>query len=48
MAVGIQRAKVRLPDGETLVSRGSFTDVFQKKNDGWKLWLAHSTELATQ
>ncbi len=41
VAAGIQRAQVRLPDGETLVSRGSFTDVFQKKNGSWKLWLAH-------
>ena len=45
VAVGIQRAQVRMPSGETLVSRGSFTDVFQKKNGSWKLWLAHSTEL---
>ncbi len=45
VAVGIQRAQVRLPNGETLVSRGSFTDVFQKKDGSWKLWLAHSTEL---
>ena len=48
VAVGIQRAKVRLPGGETLVSRGSFTDVFRNKGGSWKLWLAHSTELAPE
>ena len=48
VAAGIQRAGVLLPDGTKLVSRGSFTDVFQRKNDGWKLWLAHSTEFPAE
>jgi ketosteroid isomerase-like protein len=44
VAVGIQRARGRLPDGVEFLSIGAFTDVFRRTDDGWRLWLAYSVE----
>ena len=45
VAVGVQRAKGHLPDGQEFVSVGAFTDVFRHRDGRWHLWLAHSIEL---
>lgn len=45
VVVGLQRAEVRMPDGELLVSRGGFTDVFTRHGDVWRIRLAHSVDL---
>jgi len=45
VAVGVQRARGHLPDGQEFVSVGAFTDVFRHRDGRWHLWLAHSIEL---
>lgn len=42
---GIQRAEVALGEGERVVSRGAFTDVFVATERGWRIRLARSMEL---
>jgi hypothetical protein len=42
---GIQRAEVALGDGERVVSRGAFTDVFVSTENGWRIRLARSMDL---
>ena len=42
---GIQRAEVSLGEGERVVSRGAFTDVFVATDGAWKIRLARSMEL---
>ena len=42
---GIQRAEIALGDGERVVSRGAFTDVFVPTEGGWRIRLARSMEL---
>lgn len=42
---GVQRAEVALGAGESVVSRGAFTDVFVATPSGWRIRLARSVEL---
>jgi hypothetical protein len=42
---GIQRAEVALGEGDRVVSRGAFTDVFVATKAGWRIRLARSMEL---
>jgi ketosteroid isomerase-like protein len=44
---GVQRAEVDLGAGESVVSRGAFTDVFVATPSGWRIRLARSVELDT-
>lgn len=46
VVVGIQSAEVRLDNGQSASSTGSFTDVFRRVDGRWRLWLAHSTDLS--
>ena len=43
---GVQRARVRLVDGQVVEGRTAFTDVFVRAADAWRLRLATSAELA--
>lgn len=45
VAAGIQRAEVRLPTGETIISRTAFTDLFIRRGDKWRIRLAQSVDL---
>ncbi|MGE0043923.1 MAG: nuclear transport factor 2 family protein [Vicinamibacterales bacterium] len=45
IATGIQAAAVRLPDGQTLMSKGSFTDVYAERDGDMKLIYAAGTSL---
>ncbi|MGE3278108.1 MAG: nuclear transport factor 2 family protein [Vicinamibacterales bacterium] len=45
IATGIQAAAVRLPDGQTLMSRGSFSDVFVERDGDMTLIYAAGTSL---
>lgn len=45
IVVGIQRAEVRLPTGETVVSRTAFTDLFMRRGDQWRIRVAQSADL---
>jgi Domain of unknown function (DUF4440) len=42
---GIQRSEVALGDGERVVSRSVFTDVFVRTEKGWRIRLARSMVL---
>jgi hypothetical protein len=42
---GVQRAEVSLGDGERVVSRSAFTDVFVATEKGWRIRLARSMDL---
>jgi len=42
---GVQRAEVALTDGEPVVSRSAFTDVFVPTERGWRIRVARSVEL---
>lgn len=42
---GVQRAEVDLGPGESVVSRGAFTDVFVATPSGWRIRLARSVDL---
>lgn len=42
---GVQRAEVALGEGQRVVSRGAFTDVFVPTAQGWRIRLARSVEL---
>jgi hypothetical protein len=42
---GIQRAEVALGEGDRVVSRSAFTDVFVATPAGWRIRLARSMEL---
>jgi hypothetical protein len=42
---GVQRAEVALGEGESVVSRGAFTDVFVPSERGWRIRLARSMDL---
>jgi hypothetical protein len=42
---GVQRARVRLPAGDSVEGRTAFTDIFVREPDGWRLRLATSAEL---
>jgi ketosteroid isomerase-like protein len=39
---GVQRARVRLPDGTVVEEVQAFTDVCTRSDDGWRMRLAHS------
>jgi hypothetical protein len=39
---GVQRARVRLPDGTVIEEVQAFTDVCTRSDDGWRMRLAHS------
>jgi ketosteroid isomerase-like protein len=39
---GLQRARVRLPDGTVAEEVQAFTDVCTRSDDGWRMALAHS------
>ena len=45
VVVGIQRADVRLPTGETVVSRVAFTDLFVRRGDAWRIRVVQSADL---
>lgn len=46
IVTGLQIATVRLAsDGRVVTSRGAFTDVFERRGEGWQLVLAFSVEL---
>ena len=45
VVAGVQRAEVRMPDGQTVTSRGGFTDIFTRAGDSWVIRLAHSVDL---
>jgi hypothetical protein len=42
---GVQRAEVAMTDGEPVVSRSAFTDVFVPTERGWRIRVARSVEL---
>jgi ketosteroid isomerase-like protein len=45
VVVGIQRAEVRLPTGEHVVSRGAFTDLFVRRGQEWRVRVVQSVDL---
>jgi ketosteroid isomerase-like protein len=42
---GVQKATVRADDGQEVVGKGAFTDVFVKRGKRWLMVLAYSVEL---
>jgi ketosteroid isomerase-like protein len=42
---GLQRARVRLPDGTLVTETQAFTDLCIRFPDGWRMTLAHSVAL---
>jgi hypothetical protein len=45
VVTGIQRAEVRLPTGEHVVSRTAFTDLFVRRGDDWRIRVVQSVDL---
>jgi hypothetical protein len=45
VVIGIQRAEVRLPTGETVVSRVAFNDLFVRRGEGWRIRVVQSVDL---
>jgi hypothetical protein len=45
VVIGIQRAEVRLPTGEHVVSRSAFTDLFVRRGNEWRVRVVQSVDL---
>ena len=45
IVTGVQRARVRLANGDVVTGRTAFTDVFLKSGEAWRLRIATSADL---
>jgi len=45
IAAGVQRARVRMANGDVVTGRTAFTDVFVNSGEGWRLRVATSADL---